>query len=47
MICEKEEQDEKQEWELESKKNEGINNEQDDVMPQGSTSVCSRGPPRP
>jgi hypothetical protein len=26
---------------------EGIDNEQDDVTPLGSTFVCSRGPPRP
>jgi hypothetical protein len=47
LIREREEWDEEWEWEPKSKEIEGINNEQDDVMPLGSTSVCSRRPPRP
>jgi hypothetical protein len=47
LICEKEERNEEREWEPESKKIEGIDNEQDDVTPQGSTSMHFRGPPRP
>jgi len=47
LIRRKEEQDEKREWELGSKEIEGIEHEQDGVMPQGSTFVCSPKPPRP
>ncbi len=38
---------EEQKWELESEDIEGIDNEQDDVTPQGSTSIRSQGPPKP
>jgi hypothetical protein len=47
LIPEREERDEEWEWELESEEVEGIELEQDDVTPQGSTYVRSRGPPRP
>jgi len=47
LICEREERDEEWEWELESEEIEGIELEQDDVKPQGSTSMHSQGPLRP
>ncbi len=39
LIREKEEQNEEHEWEPKFEKIEGIDNEQDDVTPQGSTSM--------
>jgi hypothetical protein len=47
LIPKREERDEEREWELEFEEIEGIELEQDDVMPRGSTSVHSRGPFRP
>ncbi len=47
LIAEREEWDEKGEWEPKFEEIEGIEPKQDDVTPQGSTSVRSQGPPRP
>ncbi len=47
LIPKRKERDEEQEWEPEFEEIEGIEPEQDDVTPQGSTSVHSRGPPKP
>jgi len=47
LICEREERDEEWEWELEFEEIEGIDNEQDDVTPQGSISMLSQRSPRP
>jgi hypothetical protein len=47
LICEREEWDEEQEWELEFEEIEGIELEQNDVTPRSSTSVRSQGHPRP
>jgi hypothetical protein len=41
LIHEREERDEEREWEPESEEIKGIDNEQDDVMPRGSTSMNS------
>jgi hypothetical protein len=40
LIHEREEQDEELEWEPKFEEIEGIDNKQDDVTPQGATSVC-------